>query len=128
MAEKLTAKDIGEFADEYYGNEELEATFELMREQDAAYKHYGDNILRGVNPYTGTNEKPIVFYREYNNVPPQVGHSCHVIPLNHTSFLVDNGYKATTSQVVRVNSDAQGNIVGFETLNTHYVLTTEFSV
>lgn len=46
----------------------------------------------------------------------QVGWMAEVLPLNHPSDLVTNGYWATTSPVQKINTDGS-----FETQNTLYV-------
>lgn len=62
--------------------------------------------------------KPVVRYKPVGGTEIEVGYRARVIPLDHPSPLIDNGYYASTSPVLSYDPET-GN---FETQNTRYVL------
>ena len=51
----------------------------------------------------------------------KVGGRALVYPVDHPSDLVSNESYASTSPVVSVIYDKNGDVVEFETMNTHYI-------
>lgn len=69
--------------------------------------------MNEVNPYTFTQDKPVVHYKALSLIKPVVGERYGMYPVDHPNTDL-NGKLAFSSVVVAVTDD------GFESFYTHY--------